>query len=566
MQYYSYPPPGPAPGTGISQPVRGDGLSGKGSVMKKVDVIVRRERSSSPALLRAAAYCRVSTAREDQLNSLSNQRNHYERLVCSHSDWILAGIYEDAGISASHGRERDALDRMIRDCRMGKIDIVLTKSISRLSRNTCECIDIVRKLQSFGVAVIFEKEQIDTRTMEGELLLSILSSMAQDEARSISENCRWTVRRQFMDGSFKLSRAPYGYVLEDGVLSVDPAEADIVRQIFERCASGEGTPSIAAFLNEQQISTKRSGRWSAGTVLHMIRNEFYVGDLRMQKTWRDDDYRIHLNHGEQAQYYCMDHHPAIISPALFEKANEAASARDTLRKPFQQHSAAMLQRSSSEKDEPDPRQNRYCCSGKLICANCGSPLIRKMRRRNGVLTPGWVCRNHHHDPASCMGTWHLSDELKTSFLQVVRALAGRYSHIPENYLKRNIETMDIRLPLLEQQMNQRRRNAARLGSDYTRNRRQYIRLQQEQQYLSLTKKQMISQNNICRLTIKMQERLSETIQLCGSNRAKWSAPEISDSLFEELIDHASIDQTGETWHFLCGLKIRRDQRGLLHEV
>lgn len=537
------------------RPVRGDGLSEKGSDMKKVDVIVRRDQPLSPALVRIAVYCRVSTDREDQLNSLLNQRVHYERLVCSHSDWRLVGIYEDAGISASCDKDRAELNRLIRDCQMGRIDVVLTKSISRLSRNTCECIDIVRRLQGYGVALIFEKEQIDTRTMEGELLLSILSSMAQDEARSISENCRWTVRKHFTEGSFRLSRAPYGYMISDGNLVIDPPEADIVREIFQRCASGEGTPAIAESLNEQQIPTKRGGNWNAGTLLHMIRNEFYIGDLRMQKTWRDDHYRIHLNHGEYDQYYCMGHHPAIITPSLFDRANAAASLRDTLR----------LRDPSHSLNHSDPRQNRYFCTGKLICAHCGSVMIRKPRKRGGIPVPGWICRNHHQKPASCQGTWHASSVLRTSFLCVFRGLAGRHSYIPENYLKRHIDTMDIRLPLLEQQMIQRKRYAARLQSDYTRNRREYIRLQQEQQRLSLAKKQMIRQNSICRLTMRLQDKLQEVILSCGNDSRKWSSPDQMDSLFMELIDRVTVDESGETYHFTCGMKVRRDHRGI-HEA
>ena len=544
--------------------------------MKKIDVIVRPDAALPSRHLRVGVYCRVSTDREDQLNSLLNQHIHYEQLVAAHDDWRLAGIYEDAGISASCMKERAGLDRLIGDCRLGKIDLVLTKSISRLSRNTCECIDIVRSFQDLGIHVLFEKEQIDTRTMEGELLLSILSSMAQDEARSISENCRWTVRRQFEEGAFRLSRPPYGYQLSDGLLQIDPQEAPVVQEIFRRCADGEGTPSIAASLNEENIPTKRGGVWSSGTILHMIRNELYTGDLRMQKTWRDDRYHIHLNHGEQNQYYYASHHPALISPELFRRANEAASRRDTLLKRFSQNRQTTPPTSedsyshslsvSTAAYSTDPRQNRYCCTGKLICAHCGNVLLRKVRKRTGGQIPGWICRSHHQNPASCPGTWHPSAELQTAWVQVLHALAGRHSHIPEAYLRKQIETVDIRLPLLEQQETHWRKDTVRLQSDYTRNRQQYILAQQERYHLSVTRKHLISRSRTCRFILQLQERLQSAIRACGSDLRQWIVSGYSDALFRDLIDHVTIDEAGEIYHFQCGLIVKRNRRGGIHEV
>lgn len=188
--------------------------------------------------LRVAAYCRVSTDNIEQLESLENQRVHYQKYISNHSGWQLAKIYYDEGISGTKLTKRDALKELLTDCHNHRIDLVVKKSISRLSRNTTDCLRIVRKLQQLNIPIIFEKEHINTGAMASELFLSIFSSIAQDESHSIAGNLRWAIRQRFASGEFRISSAPYGYSIEDGNLVIDQTEARIVREIFQQFLHG----------------------------------------------------------------------------------------------------------------------------------------------------------------------------------------------------------------------------------------------------------------------------------------------------------------------------------------
>lgn len=248
--------------------------------------------------LRVAAYCRVSTDNIEQLESLENQRIHYQEYISNHSDWQLAKVYYDEGISSTKLTKRDALKELLADCHNHLIDLVVTKSISRLSRNTTDCLRIVRELQQLNIPIIFEKEHINTGAMASELFLSIFSSIAQNESHSTAGNLRCLIRQRFASGEFRVSSAPYGYSIEDGNLVINQVEARIVRKIFRHFLSGTSASRIAIGLNHKHIPTKRSGQWRSNTVINILRNSNYTGDMLCQKTYRDDQYRRHFNQGE----------------------------------------------------------------------------------------------------------------------------------------------------------------------------------------------------------------------------------------------------------------------------
>ena len=277
--------------------------------------------------IRVAAYCRVSTFRETQQSSIDNQRWYYEWLAGQHDDWDLVDIYCEAGVSGTHMGNRTELQRLLMDCRRGLIDLVVTKSISRLSRNVTDCLEIVRQLLGMDVYVYFEKENIHTGHMESEFFLSVMSSLAEEESLSIAKNSRWAARKRFENGSFKLSNAPYGYKLEDGNLVILPEEAEIVKLIFQRVTEGVGARRIAQELNDKMIPTKMGGRWHRGTIFHILTNEIFTGDFLMGKNYKDDFYKKHRNYGEYDQFLIEDHHPAIISRELFEKVRQICQAR-----------------------------------------------------------------------------------------------------------------------------------------------------------------------------------------------------------------------------------------------
>ena len=231
--------------------------------MKKVTKIDGVQKNTTiNNKLRVAAYCRVSTGSEAQLESLEAQKSHYKQYINSREDWQFASLYFDEGITGTKTEKRPELLRLIADCEAKKIDFVITKSISRFSRNTTDCLALVRKLQSLEIPIYFEKENINTGSMESELFLSILSSMAEGESASISENSKWSIKRRFQNGTFKLSYTPYGYDWDGENMIINPAQAAVVKRIFADILSGKSTNAIADELNAEKIPSKKNTNWT----------------------------------------------------------------------------------------------------------------------------------------------------------------------------------------------------------------------------------------------------------------------------------------------------------------
>lgn len=283
-------------------------------VLKKVTKIDKVQNApNQKEKIRVAAYCRVSTSNEAQLESLETQKSHYESYINSRSDWELAGIYFDEGITGTKKDKRPELLRLIKDCEANRIDFIITKSISRFSRSTTDCLELVRKLLNLNIPIYFEKENINTGSMESELFLTILSSMAEDESASISENKKWSNRKQFRDGTFKTMCPPYGYCYSDGTMCIFPEQAEVVKRIFSDVLSGKGTTTIAKGLNNDGIPSKQGKKWNQTTVKKILSNEAYIGDAIFQKTYTDEYFNRHINNGEKEMYYIQNHHEAIIS-------------------------------------------------------------------------------------------------------------------------------------------------------------------------------------------------------------------------------------------------------------
>lgn len=258
--------------------------------MKAITKIEPSEVRGIQRKRRVAAYCRVSTDVDNQLVSLDTQKSHYEEYISANLDWKFAGLYYDEGITGTKKELRPALMQMIRDCEDGRIDYIITKSLSRFARNTTDCLDLelVRKLLALNISIYFEKENLDTGEMESELLLSIMSSLAESESVSISENEKWSIRDRYMNGTFKVGYAPYGYRTKDGVFSIVEDEEKWVRYIFEGTLTGKSSHQLARELNEKQIPTRMNGNWTASTVRGILRNEKYMGDALLQKTVTTD--------------------------------------------------------------------------------------------------------------------------------------------------------------------------------------------------------------------------------------------------------------------------------------
>lgn len=339
---------------------------------------IKKVTPSTPALpaqKRVAAYARVSSGKEAMLNSLSAQVSIYSDLIQRNPEWRYIGVYADEGITGTKD-SRPEFQRLLADCRAGRIDMVITKSISRFARNTVTLLETVRELKAIGVDVYFEEQNIHTLSGEGELLLTILASYAQEESLSVSENCKWRIREDFKKGIVP-SITMLGYRrTEDGGLAVEPDEAEVVRMIFEDYLSGMGRQAIANKLNKMDIPTRRGYIWHSEPVGKILQNEKYIGDMVLQKTFKENHLskRKIQNTGQLPMYMVSESHEAIIDRDTFNAVQIEIKRRAE----------------AYAKKQPD---GKYPFSGKISCGCCGAPYNRKTIRAGTEYEKHvWICK------------------------------------------------------------------------------------------------------------------------------------------------------------------------------
>ena len=363
------------------------------AVQKKVSMIPAKpqyDRSIklSEKKLRVAAYCRVSTELEEQESSYEAQVEYYTRKIQETENWKLAGIYADDGKSATNTKKRDDFKAMIKDAEGGKIDMILTKSVSRFARNTVDSLLTIRKLKEKNVAVIFEKEGVNTLDGTGEILITILSSLAQEESRNISENTRWGVVRRFENGKMIVNHNKFmGYTKnENGDLVIVQEEAEIVRLIFRLYLEGYSAKKISQYLEENGIKTATGqDKWYDSVIFKMLRNEKYMGDALLQKTYTVDfmTKKKVINKGIVPQYYVEDDHEPIIPKELFYRVQEELARRASMNK-----SAV-----TRKKNQKSKFSSEYALTGLLLCGDCGQEYRRVTWSRNGKKKIVWRCIN-----------------------------------------------------------------------------------------------------------------------------------------------------------------------------
>lgn len=334
--------------------------------------------------LRVAAYCRVSTDREDQANSLHSQQVYFTQYIQARQGWALTEVYADEGISGTSTRKREAFNRMIAQAELGGLDLILTKEVSRFARNTVDTLEYTRKLKSLGVGVIFINDNIDTRDNDGELRLTIMASIAQEESRKTSQRVKWGQLRRMEAGVVFGNNSTYGFDTHDGKLFVKPEEAHVVRLIYHKFLNeGKGTHVIARELYEAGIDPPKTatGKWSSTMIYRILRNEKHAGDL-LQKKNVTPDYLNHKkvpNRGQEDQIMLRDHHEAIVDRETWDAVQRE------------------LARRGAEQGDKSKYSNRYWCSGKIRCGVCGSRFtLRKRKRSNGDLYMGWACHSRVH--------------------------------------------------------------------------------------------------------------------------------------------------------------------------
>ena len=323
---------------------------------------------------RVAAYVRVSSGKDAQLHSLSAQISYYNNYIGSRGDWELAGIYADEAMTGTKDN-RPEFQKMLADCKAGRIDMVIAKSITRLARNTVTLLETARELKALGIDIYFEKENIHTLSTDGELMLTLLASFAQEESRSVSENIKWRIKKKFEQG-YSTYIDMYGYRFQDNTLQVVPEEAKVIQQIFTDYLSGMGKTAIAKKLNRQEIPTKSGCLWRGTTIHDILVNEKYTGDLLLQKCYRLDyiSKKNVKNHGERPMYHVSDCHEAIIDKVTFAKVQEEIKRRKNKTATFQKHS------------------EQYLFTGIIRCGQCGGRFYRRIRNRNTKYAkPVWTC-------------------------------------------------------------------------------------------------------------------------------------------------------------------------------
>ena len=335
---------------------------------------------------RVAAYCRVSTDSEEQLNSYEAQKSYYTQKIEDSPDWEMAGIYADEGITGTSLKKRTEFKKMITACKRGHIDLIITKSLSRFARNTVDCLETVRLLKANGIGVYFEKENINTLTESSEFLITLFSGFAQAESESLSKNVAWGKAKSAEAGKVTFQyKKMLGYRKgADGQPEIVPEEAEVIKRIYHRYLDGCTLGQIKRELDEDNVPTAQGVEfWSPAIIHNILTNEKYIGDALLQKTYVTDciSKKVKKNQGERAMYYVENNHPAIISREMFNQVRNEMTRRFSKRKVLQK----------SGKTELGKYSGKYALTELLVCGECGSPYKRVTWARNGKKRIVWRC-------------------------------------------------------------------------------------------------------------------------------------------------------------------------------
>ena len=339
------------------------------------------DENTVTSLKRVAAYCRVSTDEEDQINSYEIQQRKYTDKILSEPGWKMVGIYADRGITGTSVANRDEFKKMIRHCKKGKIDMIITKSVSRFARNTLDTLTYTRSLRELGIDVFFEEQNIHSIDPSSDFMISLYGSLAQSESESISENVKWGKRQSAKEGKVPFNCKNFlGYRKNsDGKIEIVPEEAEIIRRIYKLFLDGKTSGDIAKILNDNNIRTKMGKRWCTKTVQNILENVKYKGDVLTNKTFRNSvtSKKIRENTGEVEQFYISKHHPAIIDDVTFARVHAELERRGALEKSYEK----------GRKTERGKYNSKNVFNGLLVCGVCGMPY-----RRNYWMTPDHTSR------------------------------------------------------------------------------------------------------------------------------------------------------------------------------
>ena len=377
--------------------------------------IISKEKQM-PKMVRVAAYARVSSDKDAMLHSLSSQVSYFSKMIQSHDSWKYVGVYSDEGMTGTKIK-RDGFQRMIRDAKAGKIDIIVTKSLSRFARNTVDCLKTIREMKAINVDIFFEEQNIHTLSANGEFLISLLAGYAQEESRQCSENTLWRVRKNFKEGKPYGGSSMLGYKLEKGRFTVVPEEAEIVRKIFDLYLAGNGFCKIARILTNEGIKSYTGKAWNKSTLGEIISNVTYTGNLHLQKTYRENHMtkKTMRNKGEKPLYIVEGNHEPIISQEIFDKAQEIRKAKAVGK--------------SGKRNGP-----AYPFTGLIYCGECGHLFKHKVTK----YYESWCCSQYDElGKAYCA-----SKKIRDDVLRKACAEALGIDSFDETTFKENIRRID----------------------------------------------------------------------------------------------------------------------------
>lgn len=382
---------------------------------KKIHLVSRKPQK--PKLLRVVGYARVSSGKDAMLHSLAAQVDYYQNLIRNSPGWQYCGVYSDEAFTGTK-EERPGFQKMLEKCRNHEIDLIITKSISRFARNTVTMLETVRELKNLGVDVFFEKENLHSASGDGELMLTILASFAQEESKSASDNMKWRIQTNFKEG-MPWNATLLGYRYENGVLIIVPNEAEIVKFIFDSYLDGAGCQKIANELNAMEKITRKGCKWHKNSVMKILCNYTYTGNLILQTTYLSDHIRKKAckNNGELPKYHVEDAHEPIISMEQYL----AVQAEMNRRTAQYQHSNGI--------------KNTYPFTGKLICENCGKHYQRKKTATGSV----WICSTFNREGKSACP----SKQIPENILEKISADVLETAEFDAELFAEKIEKIDI---------------------------------------------------------------------------------------------------------------------------
>lgn len=372
-------------------------------------------------IVRLAAYCRVSSDSADQLHSFAAQIRYYKDYERKHPEYKLVDIYADEGLTGTSMEKRDELNRLIRDCKKGKIDRVIVKSVSRFARNTQELLICIRLLKELGVSVYFEEQGIDTDKLNSEMIITFPGMAAQQESESISGNMRWSYKKRMESGEFNCCKPAYGYIMKNGQMVVNEPEATVIRRIYDLYLQGSGKQNIANILNREGISRRYGkGKWHLSTVDYILNNERYMGDALLQKSYTTETlpFRRKKNHGELPKYYVENSNPPIVSREIYQ-------AVQTLQ--------------NSRKNVYSNSKGKYLLSKVMRCPDCGMTFRRQVVKG----TAYWLCGSKASGMTECRPLRLKETAVYETFIMLFQKLADNRKNLLGNLI-RQVEAMQNR--------------------------------------------------------------------------------------------------------------------------